>query len=128
MKKIILMIFLGSIAYSQISFNKSICFSQFEDDVVVTQAMGVDFSMNDAMSVGYDTNIGMLVKASIKDGIKYRIGYGSQNGQGATLGFEYNWSSVGEGIKTSIGTAFDYTTAGSNLEQTTVRINLGWGF
>ncbi len=126
MKKLIVISLLGSFIFSGISFNKSTVFGGLDDVVSVSNAMGVDFDMNDQMSIGYDTGIGMLVKASIPTGLTLRVGYNANNT--STIGVSYNWWTGGEVIKTSIGTVVDYSTAGTNTDDATVRVNLGWGF
>ena len=116
---------LGSFVFSGVSFNKGIAYGNLDDTITVAQTMGVDFDLNDKMSLGYDSGIGMLVKADGPLGLSIRIGTnGTDN---STLGVGYNWWSGGETIKTSIGTVLDYTSDGTN-DDTTVRINIGWGF
>ena len=89
--------------------------------------MGIDFDLNDSMSFGYDTATGLLVKADGPVGISIRLGWQNTAGT-STLGVGYNWWTGGEVIKTSIGTVVDYSTAGTNTDDATVRVNLGWGF
>ena len=126
MKKLIGVIFLGSFIFSGISFNQSSIFGDLDGDVTHGHAMGVDFDMNDSMSIGYDTAAGMLVKANGPLGVDLRFGYHSAGA--STYGIGYTWWSGGEGIQTSISTVVDYSTSGSGTDETTVRINLNWGF
>ena len=129
MKKLIILMFVSSLMYSQVSFNKSMSFKEIDNAVQVEQTMGIDFDMNNEMSIGFDTGVGMLVKANIPGGLNFRLGYDSSgNGVGSTIGFGYNWWSSGELIKTSIGTILDYSTSGTGTDFSTIRINLGWGF
>ena len=125
MKTIIITLLLSSFIFSGVSFNKGIAYSNLDDTIEVTQTMGVDFDLNDKMSLGYDSGIGMLVKADGPLGLSIRIGINGTND--STLGVGYNWWSGGETIKTSIGTVLDYTSDGTD-DDTTVRINIGWGF
>ena len=125
MKTIMITLLLGSFVFSGVSFNKGIAYSNLDDNIAVAQTMGVDFDLNDKMSLGYDSGIGMLVKADGPLGLSIRIGINGTND--STLGVGYNWWSGGETIKTSIGTVLDYTSDGTN-DDTTVRINIGWGF
>ena len=116
---------LSSFVFSGVNFNKSIVYGGLDATVTVAQAMGVDFDLNDKMSLGYDTGVGMLVKADGPVGLSIRIGINGTND--STLGVGYNWWSGGETIKTSIGTVLDYTSDGAD-DDTAVRINIGWGF
>ena len=125
MKTIIITLLLSSFVFSGVSFNKGIAYSNLDATIAVAQTMGVDFDLNDKMSLGYDTGIGMLVKADGPLGLSIRIG--TNGTDDSTLGVGYNWWSGGETIKTSIGTVLDYTSDGIN-DETTVRINIGWGF
>ena len=128
MKKLIITILLGSFVFSGVSFNKSIGYSNLDATVEVSQAMGVDFDLNDALSVGYDTGgPGLLIKTDGPRGTSIRIGW-NDDIEASTLGVGYNWWTGGDnGIETSLGTSVDYTSDGTN-DVTTVRINLGWGF
>ena len=125
MKTIIITLLLSSFVFSGVSFNKGIAYSNLDATIAVAQTMGVDFDLNDKMSLGYDSGIGMLVKADGPLGLSIRIGINGTND--STLGVGYNWWSGGETIKTSIGTVLDYTSDGT-IDETTVRINIGWGF
>ena len=125
MKTIIITLLLSSFVFSGVSFNKGIAYSNLDATIEVASTMGVDFDLNDKMSLGYDSGVGMLVKAEGPLGLSIRIGTnGTDN---STLGVGYNWWSGGETIKTSIGTVLDYTSDGTD-DDTTVRINIGWGF
>lgn len=125
MKTIMITLLLSSFVFSGVSFNKGIAYSNLDATIAVAQTMGVDFDLNDKMSLGYDSGIGMLVKADGPLGLSIRIGINGTDD--STLGVGYNWWSGGETIKTSIGTVLDYTSDGTN-DETTVRINIGWGF
>ena len=125
MKTIIITLLLSSFVFSGVSFNKGIAYSNLDATIAVAQTMGVDFDLNESMSLGYDTGIGMLVKADGPLGLSIRIGINGTDD--STLGVGYNWWSGGETIKTSIGTVLDYTSDGTD-DETTVRINIGWGF
>ena len=117
---------LSSFVFSGVSFNKGIAYSNLDATIAVASTMGVDFDLNDKMSLGYDSGIGMLVKADGPLGLSIRIGINGTD-DSSTLGVGYNWWSGGETIKTSIGTVLDYTSDGTD-DETTVRINIGWGF
>ena len=125
MKTIMITLLLSSFVFSGVSFNKGIAYSNLDATIAVASTMGVDFDLNESMSLGYDSDIGMLVKADGPLGLSIRIGINGTDD--STLGVGYNWWSGGETIKTSIGTVLDYTSDGTD-DETTVRINIGWGF
>jgi len=125
MKTIMITLLLSSFVFSGVSFNKGIAYSNLDATIAVASTMGVDFDLNESMSLGYDTGIGMLVKADGPLGLSIRIGINGTDD--STLGVGYTWWSGGATIKTSIGTVLDYTSDGTN-DETTLRINIGWGF
>ena len=129
MKKFMIMLLLGSFLFPGVSFNKSVTYGDFDDDVTVTAGFGVDFDLNSGMSLGYDSQYGMLVKASnLPGGVILRLGIdSSDNDVKSTIGLGYNWWTGGEAIKTSIGTNLDYQKDSGNTDATTVSINIGWG-
>ena len=127
MKKILLIGIVGSFVFAGINFNKSMVYGDLDGLVTVNDAMGVDFDLNDSMSLGYDTAIGMLVKADGPVGLSIRLGWNGEN-NASSLGVGYNWWNGGEIIKTSIGTALDYYSTGAGTDDTTIRINITWGF
>ena len=127
MKKMLLLFMVGSFVFAGVSFNKSMVYSGLDATVGVNDALGVDFDVNDNMSIGYDTVVGMMVKADGPVDLSIRLGWNNTAGS-STLGVGYNWWTGGETIKTSIGTALDYSSAGAGTDDTTVRINIGWGF
>ena len=130
MKKFILMIILGSFLFPGVSFNRCVTYGSFDEDgVTVTGGFGVDFDLNSGMSLGYDTQYGMLFKRKdLPGGVIFRLGIdNSDSDLVSTIGLGYNWWTGGEAIKTSIGTNLDYQKDSGNTDATTVSINIGWG-
>ena len=137
MKKLIMIVLLGSFVFSGVSFNKGVIYGDLDNDagITVVQTMGVDFDLNDSMTIGWDSGIGMVVKAAGPAGATVRLGYTAATGEGenavpggSTIGVSYNWWTGGDAIQTSIGTHVDYMTAGAGNDATTVGLNLSWGF
>jgi len=141
MRIFILTILSVSFLFSGISFNKSISFSNFDDypgalGVVSGDSFGVDFDLNDVMSLGYDSNIGMLVKANnLPVGLILRLGISNANNVTTnTIGLGYDWWTGGEIIKTTLGTNIDYSSRtkvdveGDDPHEIFISINIGWGF
>jgi hypothetical protein len=131
MKKLIMIVLLGSFVFSGVSFNKGIVYGDLDKDagLTVNHTMGVDFDINDTMSIGWDSGVGMVVKAAGPAGATVRIGYNTTVEPGSsTFGVSYDWWSGGDAIQTSIGTYLDYMTAGGGVDATTVGLNLSWGF
>ena len=128
MKKLIMMIvLLGSFVFSGVNFNKGVSYGDLDKDSGVTVAgtMGVNFDLNDSMSLGWDTGRGMTVDADGPKGVIIRLGY---MGNTSSIGVGYDWWSGGDAIKTTIGTSIDYSTSGAGSDATSISLNLGWGF
>jgi len=125
MKKLIMIVLLGSFVFSGVNFNKGVTYGDLDGTVTVTGTMGVNFDLNDSMSLGWDTGRGMTVDAAGPAGVGIRLGY---KGTASSIGVGYNWWSGGDAIKTTIGTSLDYSTSGAGTDATSISLNLGWGF
>ena len=125
MKKLIMIVLLGSFVFSGVNFNKGVSYGDLDGDVTVTGTMGINFDLNPKMSLGWDTGRGMTVDAAGPAGVGIRLGY---MGNTSSIGVGYDWWSGGDAIKTTIGTSIDYSTAGGGSDATSISLNLGWGF
>ncbi len=130
MKKLILFLLFTSFAFSAITFNKTMAYGNISGDAVeVRNGFGLDFDINDNMSLGYDTIYGMMVKAdNLPAGITFRLGIkDSAGGTSALTGLGYDWWKGTGKINTTLGTSIDYLKSSDN-EETSISINLRWGF
>ena len=129
MKKLLMIVLLGSFVFSGVSINKSITYGGLDGTVTVSDAMGVDFDLNDGLSIGYDTGgAGLMIKTDGPMGTGIRLGW-NDTASSSTIGVGYNWWTGGEnGIGTSIGTALDYNKISGGADATTVSVIIGWGF
>ena len=125
MKKILLIGIVGTFVFAGVNFNKGVAFGDLDGAVSVTGSMGLNFDLNDSMSLGWDTVRGMTVDAAGPAGGGIRLGY---KGTASSIGVGYNWWSGGDAIKTTIGTSLDYSTSGGGDDATSVSLNLGCGF
>ena len=125
MKKLLMIVLLGSFVFSGVNFNKGVTYGDLDGAVTVTGTMGINFDLNDSMSLGWDTGRGMTVDAAGPAGVGIRLGY---KGTASSIGVGYNWWSGGDAIKTTIGTSLDYSTSGAGTDATSISLNLGWGF
>ena len=125
MKKILLIGIVGTFVFAGVNFNKGVTYGDLDGAVSVAGTMGVNFDLNDSMSLGWDTGRGMTVDADGPQGVTIRLGY---MGDTSSIGVGYDWWSGGDAIKTTIGTSIDYSTAGAGSDATSISLNLGWGF
>ena len=63
MKQLCMLFLINSLAFSAITFNKTMAFGNISGDAVVANGFGLDFDINDNMSFGYDSIYGMIIKA-----------------------------------------------------------------
>ncbi len=122
---VVIVITLSTFVCAGVGFNKSMVYGELDKTVTVSDAMGVDFDLNDSMSLGWDTGRGMTVDADGPQGVTIRLGY---KGSTSSIGVGYDWWSGGDAIKTTIGTSIDYSTPGGGEDATSISLNLGWGF
>ena len=128
MKKVLLIGIVGTFVFAGVSFNKGVSYSDLDKEagVEVTGTMGINFDLNDSMSLGWDTGRGMTVDAAGPADVTIRLGY--MGDSSSSIGVGYNWWSGGDAIKTTIGTSIDYTTSGGGSDATSISLNVGWGF
>jgi len=81
------------------------------------------------MTLGFDSIYGMMIKAgNLPAGITLRLGVKESAGATTALtGLGYDWWTGSGKIKTSLGTSLDYRK-GTDIEDTSISINLRWGF
>ena len=125
MKKILLIGIVGTFVFAGVNFNKGVSYGDLDGAVSVAGTMGVNFDLNDSMSLGWDTGRGMTIDAAGPKGVGIRLGY---MGNTSSIGVGYNWWSGGDAIKTTIGSSLDYSTSGAGTDATSISLNLGWGF
>jgi len=130
MKNILLIGIVGTFVFAGVNFNKGVEYGGLDKDaaaggVTVNGTMGLNFDLNDSMSLGWDTGRGMTVDAAGPAGVTVRLGY---MGAKSSIGVGYDWWSGGDAIKTTIGTSLDYSTSGGGSDATSISLNLGWGF
>ena len=126
MKKILLIGIVGTFVFAGVNFNKGVAYSDLdaEGGITVSGTMGINFDLNDSMSLGWDTGRGMTVDANGPQDVTIRLGY---MGDTSSIGVGYDWWSGGDAIKTTIGTSIDYSTSGGD-DATSISLNVGWGF
>jgi len=142
MKKLIMIVLLGSFVFSGVHFNKGIVYGDLDQDTGITvgHSMGVDFDINNSMSIGWDSALGMVVKAATPVGATVRIGYGSSSStetvdneevttttSASSIGVSYNWWTGAHEINTRSGICVDYMSMTGD-DATTLGLNLSWGF
>ena len=117
----------ASLSFASVSFHMANNFSDLDDTQAVATSYGATFALNDATSVGYDSELGMLFYFNVGN-VGLRMGW---NGATETsVGLGYTWWSGGDGLNTSISTNYDMVTteAAPNTTDGNLSIVVGFGF
>tara|TARA_Y100001970_G_C13740318_1_gene605843 strand:- start:244 stop:627 length:384 start_codon:yes stop_codon:yes gene_type:complete len=89
----------------------------------VTESFGVTYDLNDNTSIGWDSELGMMMYFDAPAGVTLRLGWSAEvndpvagdddDGLKAetSIGLGYTWWTGGAGLKTSISTNYDYIMA-----------------
>ena len=78
--------------------------------------------------VGYDSALGMLMYFDAPLGVTLRLGWSETNAT-SSVGMGFTWWSGGDGLKTSIGTAYDMVAANDGTtNDANLSVVVGFGF
>ena len=145
-KNITLLALLSSIMTAGIGFHMASNYTDLDGTVDVGSSWGVTYDLSNKTSVGWDSALGLLMYFDVAGNVNLRLGWTAATGDGSgtdadnqvaetSVGLGVNWWSGGEGLKTSIGTNFDYVMApggGDPSEQeenaTNLSISISFGF
>ena len=146
-KNIAIVAFATTFMFAGIGFHMATNYSTLEDaDLTVGTSYGVTYNLSSSASVGYDSNLGMLMYFAAPAGATLRLGWTPPTGAGdgstvddlatsTSLGMGYTWWRVGDGVKTSLTTNFDYVMAPSSTDDaiqktdtSNLSIVVGFGF
>ena len=147
-KNISIVAFAASFMFAGVGFHMSNNYTTLDNGTNVTESFGVTYDLNDNTSIGWDSELGMLMYFDAPAGVTLRLGWSAAvastgNGTGfaaeTSIGLGYTWWTGGTGLKTSISTNYDYVMApgaaadaGFNQDQEENSSNLsvvvGFGF
>ena len=146
-KNVAIVAFATSFMFAGIGFHMATNYSTLEDAAVtVGTSYGVTYSLSSSASVGYDSNLGMLMYFAAPAGATLRLGWTPPTGAGdgssvndlattSSLGLGFTWWRGGDGVKTSLTTNFDYVMAPSSTDEAVQKTNtsnlsivVGFGF
>ena len=146
-KNVAIVAFATTFMFAGIGFHMATNYSALqEDDITVGTSYGVTYGLSASASVGYDSQLGMLMYFAAPAGSTLRLGWTPPIGLGdgsdadnlatsTSLGLGYTWWNGGQGVKTSITTNFDYVMAPSSTDEAVQKTNttnlsmvVGFGF
>ena len=145
-KNIAVVVFATSFMFAGVGFHIANNYTNLDAGADVTSSWGVTYDLNDNTSIGWDSDLGMLMSFDAPLGVSLRLGWTAANGgaDGATdtddevaetsVGLGFTWWTGGEGVKTSISTNFDYVMAPNaltgvqNANGNNLSVVVGFGF
>ena len=128
-KNIAIVAFATSFMFASIGFHMANNYADLDGAQTVTTSMGATFDLNGSTGIGYDSSLGMMMYFAVPAGVSLRLGWSGTTKTSVGLGF--TWWNGGDGLNTSISTAYDMVTTEANAGNTTdgnLSVNVGFGF
>ena len=147
-KNIAIVAFSASFMFAGIGFHMANNYTGLDDALgaTITSSWGATYDLNGTTSVGFDSELGMMMYFAAPAGATLRLGWTPAIGAGdgtsvddlatsTSLGLGYTWWTGGDGVKTSLTTNFDYVMAPSSADEDIQKTNtsnlsivVGFGF
>ena len=126
-KNIAVVAFAASFMFGGIGFHMANNYADMDSNTSVTTSYGATFDLNGSTGIGYDSTLGMLMYFTVPAGVTLRMGW---TGTTSAVGLGFTWWSGGEGLKTSISTAYDQvsTNNGGADPEGKLSVSVGFGF
>ena len=132
-KNIAILALAGSFMFAGVSFHMANNYSALDAAApTVGTSYGASWSLNDNTSVGFDSNLGMLMTFGVGNAT-LRMGWNSDDTDPddvvytTSVGLGFTWWSGGDGFNTSISTNYDMVGTGDDADGT-VSMVVGFGF
>ena len=130
-KNIAIVAFATSFIFAGIGFHMANNYTDMDSGVAVGTSYGVTYNLEGQTSVGWDSNLGMMMYFTTPGGASLRLGWAAGvdgNGDGdfdggdlefdaepkTSIGLGFTWWNGGQGLNTSISTNYDYTMQGES--------------
>ena len=118
----------ASFMFASVSFHMANNYTDMDAETNVASSWGATFTLNDQTGVGYDSALGMLMYFEAPLGVTLRLGWSETNST-SSVGMGFTWWSGGDGLKTSIGTAYDMVAANDGTtNDSNLSVVVGFGF
>jgi len=128
-KNIAIVAFATSFMFASIGFHMANNYAALDGAQTVTTSMGATFDLNGSTGIGYDSTLGMMMYFAVPAGVSLRLGWSGTDKTSVGLGF--TWWNGGDGLNTSISTAYDMVTtevAAGNTTDGNLSVSVGFGF
>ena len=156
-KNIAIVAFATSFMFAGIGYHMANNYTGMDEalGVTVTPSYGVTYDLNGQTSVGYDSELGMMMTFDAPAGTSLRLGWVALEDATCTafagadwdgtdadctgdfvdvvaaktsIGLGFTWWSGGSGLNTSISTNYDYIMQGDVDDTTNLSVVVGFGF
>ena len=139
-KNIAIVAFAASFMFAGVGFHMGNNYGNMDGGTTVSTSWGASYDLNENTSLGYDSTLGMMFAFDVPAGISLRLGVdassgGTDNTPGTSVGLGFTWWTGGTGLKTSIGTNYDYvmapaagTPAVQEVNSSNLSVVVGFGF
>ena len=118
----------ASFMFASVIFHMANNYTAMDGTTDVASSWGATFTLNDQTGVGYDSSLGMLMYFEAPLGVTLRLGWSETNST-SSVGMGFTWWSGGDGLKTSIGTAYDMVAANDgSTNDANLSVVVGFGF
>ena len=115
----------ASFMFANVSFHMGNNYSTLDEaDVTVATSYGASWSLNGTTSVGFDSQLGMLMTFAVPAGVSLRLGWDAGE---TSIGLGFTWWSGGDGLNTSISTNYDMVGTGADSDGN-LSMSVGFGF
>ena len=129
-KNIAIVAVAASFMFANVSFHMANNYANMDADVAVTTSYGATFDLNGSTGVGFDSTLGMMMYFAVPAGVSLRLGWSGTTKTSVGLGF--TWWNGGDGLNTSISTAYDMVTTedatNGNSTDGNLSVTVGFGF
>ena len=128
-KNIAIVAFATSFMFAGIGFHMANNYADLDGTQTVGTSYGATFDLNGSTGIGFDSTLGMMMYFAVPAGVSLRLGWSGADKTSVGLGF--TWWNGGDGLNTSISTAYDMVTTEANAGNTTdgnLSVTVGFGF
>ena len=129
-KNIAIVAFATSFMFAGIGFHMANNYADLDGTQTVGTSYGATFDLNGSTGVGFDSTLGMMMYFAVPAGVSLRLGWSGTTKTSVGLGF--TWWNGGDGLNTSISTAYDMVTTedatNGNSTDGNLSVTVGFGF
>ena len=127
-KNIVIVACAASFMFANVSFHMANNYSGLDAATpTVGTSYGASYALNGTTSVGYDSQLGMLMSFAV-GGTSLRMGWSTAAGVTTTsVGLGFTWWNGGDGFNTSISTNYDMVGTGADSDGN-LSMAVGFGF